>query len=71
MPAVAAEWALPTLSIVNMRSEPRHSAELASQALMGMPVRIIERQGDWCLIETILIALGPRPMRSASEVTAG
>lgn len=52
MPAVAAEWALPALSIVNMRSEPRHSAELASQALMGMPVRIIERQGDWCLIET-------------------
>ncbi|MDE6368497.1 MAG: SH3 domain-containing protein, partial [Muribaculaceae bacterium] len=45
-------WALPCISVANMRSKPSHSAELSSQALMGMPVRLIERHGDWWLSET-------------------
>lgn len=45
-------WALPFISVANMRSKPAHSAELSSQALMGMPVKIIERQGDWWLAQT-------------------
>lgn len=48
----AERWALPCISVANMRSKPSHSAELSSQALMGMPVKLIERQGDWWLSET-------------------
>ncbi len=40
-------------SVANLRSEPRHSAQLATQALMGMPLKIYFRQGDWYLIRTI------------------
>ena len=50
--AQAGEWALPVISVANMRSKPSHSAELSSQALMGMPVKLIERQGDWWLSQT-------------------
>ena len=41
------EWALPTISVANIRSKPSHSAELASQVLMGMPLQILESEGDW------------------------
>lgn len=39
------------LSVCNMRSEPDFSAEMVSQALMGMPVRVLDRDG-WYLIQT-------------------
>lgn len=45
-------WALPRISVANMRSKPGHSAELASQALMGMPLRLLEKQGDWWRVQT-------------------
>ncbi len=45
-------WALPRISVANMRTKPAHSAELSSQALMGMPIKLLERQGDWWLAQT-------------------
>lgn len=39
------------LSVCNMRSAPDFSAEMVSQALMGMPVRVLDRDG-WYLIQT-------------------
>ena len=45
-------WALPRISVANMRSKPGHAAELASQALMGMPLRLLERQGEWWRVQT-------------------
>lgn len=35
-----------------MRSEPRHSSELVSQALLGTPVSILEEEGEWRGVQT-------------------
>ena len=41
------------VSVCNIRYSPRHSGELASQALMGTPVKILEREDNgWLLIQT-------------------
>lgn len=40
------------LSVGNLRSKPAHSSELATQALMGTPVRILKKQNDWFLVQT-------------------
>ncbi|WKN33168.1 NlpC/P60 family protein [Porifericola rhodea] len=40
------------LSAANMRSQPRHSAELATQATMGMPLRVLKKQGSWHLVQS-------------------
>lgn len=45
-------WALVNLSVVNLRSQPKHSAELVSQAIMGTPVRVLKKQNSWYLIQT-------------------
>ena len=41
-----------TVSVANIRSEPRHSAELSTQALMGTPVKLLEKTGSWYLVQT-------------------
>lgn len=40
------------LSVVNVRSTPEQSSELATQALLGMPLRILDRQGGWYRVQT-------------------
>lgn len=45
-------YALGAVSVVNLRSDPRESAELASQTLMGWPLRILDRRGGWLLVQT-------------------
>lgn len=45
-------FGLVNVSVCNIRSEPRHSAELATQAIMGTPLRIFEQQGDWYRVQT-------------------
>mgnify|MGYP001179582655 CR=1 FL=1 len=40
------------VSVANIRSEPKHSSELSTQALLGMPLRIYNRQGEWYLVQT-------------------
>lgn len=45
-------WAVVKLSIATMRTQGRHAAEMASQAIMGTPVKVIEQSGDWCRIQT-------------------
>lgn len=45
-------YGLVTLSLANLRSSPTHSAELATQALLGTPVKILKRKGSWFLIQT-------------------
>jgi cell wall-associated NlpC family hydrolase len=45
-------FGLVCLSVGNLRSKPAHSAELATQALMGTPVRILKKQNDWFLVQT-------------------
>lgn len=45
-------WALPRISVANLRTNPGHGSELSSQALMGMPVKLLEEDGDWWRVQT-------------------
>lgn len=45
-------FGLINLSVANLRSKPTHSAELASQAILGTPVKILKKQNGWFLIQT-------------------
>jgi hypothetical protein len=46
-------YGLVEVSVCNIRYSPRHSGEMASQALMGTPVKILEKEDNgWLLIQT-------------------
>jgi gamma-D-glutamyl-L-lysine dipeptidyl-peptidase len=45
-------WALVNISVANLRTEPRHAAELATQASLGTPLRVLEAEGGWLLVQT-------------------
>ncbi|NOZ47403.1 MAG: C40 family peptidase [Chlorobi bacterium] len=38
-------------SVANLRSNPWHSAEIATQALLGTPIKILKRDKGWYLIQ--------------------
>ena len=40
------------LSVGNIRSQPKHSAELATQALMGTHLRVLKEENGWYLVQT-------------------
>ncbi|APQ17309.1 C40 family peptidase [Maribacter hydrothermalis] len=40
------------ISAANLRSNPKHSAELATQAILGTEVNVLKNDGDWYLIQT-------------------
>jgi len=40
------------LSVCNIRSAPKHSAELATQALQGMPLKIFKKKDNWYYVQT-------------------
>lgn len=44
--------ALVTISVANIRSNPKHSAELATQALMGTPLNVLKESDGWYLVQT-------------------
>ena len=39
-------------SVANLRSMPKHSSELATQALMGHPLKVLKQEGEWYLVQT-------------------
>ncbi|UCS92518.1 C40 family peptidase [Echinicola marina] len=41
-----------TISVANIRSAPKHSAELATQATMGTPLGVLKKAGSWYLVQT-------------------
>ena len=43
-------WGLVAVSVCNIRTKPAHKAEMATQALMGTPVKILNKRGDWLLV---------------------
>ena len=46
-------YGLAEVSVCNIRYSPKHDGELASQALMGTPVRILEKEDNgWLLVQT-------------------
>ena len=40
------------ISTANLRSNPKHSAELATQAILGTEVNVLKKDSDWYLIQT-------------------
>ncbi|GAB4107784.1 C40 family peptidase [Echinicola sediminis] len=44
--------AVVTLSVANIRSAPKHSAELATQATMGTPLQVLKKEDSWYLVQT-------------------
>ena len=45
-------WAIPHISAAHVRTEPRHGAEMSTQALMGWPVRVLDRLPEgWSHVE--------------------
>lgn len=41
-----------TLSVANIRTKPDHPAELATQAILGAPVKILKYDDGWYLVQT-------------------
>jgi len=51
-PALAAlPFGIVKVSVGNVRSNPAHSAELATQVMMGMVVTLLKKQGDWYYVQ--------------------
>lgn len=47
------EWAQPRISVACIRVKPGHDKEMATQAIMGQPVRVLERDDDgWTRVQT-------------------
>lgn len=46
------QWALVNVSVTCIREHPRHSAELGSQAVMGAPIRILGKEGEWYRVQS-------------------
>ncbi len=47
-----ATWGVVHLSVCNIRSEPKHSGELATQEVMGTVLRVLSKKGEWYLVQT-------------------
>ena len=45
-------WGLVSVSVCNIKSEPSHSGEMVSQAIMGTPVKILKKKWSWLLVQT-------------------
>lgn len=45
-------WGLARVSVGCIREEPRHSAELGTQVVMGTPMKILDNGGSWKKVET-------------------
>ncbi len=48
----ADRWALVSIPAASLRTRGAHSAEMATQALMGMPLRLLEQRGEWYRAQT-------------------
>ncbi len=49
---LSAPYGLIRVSVANMRTEPGHSSELTSQALLGTPVDLLDLEDGWYLVRT-------------------
>lgn len=39
-------------SVINIRSKPKHSAELGTQGLLGMQLKVLDKKGSWYRVRT-------------------
>ncbi|WP_369047796.1 NlpC/P60 family protein [Tenacibaculum sp. UWU-22] len=45
-------YALGNNSVINIRSNPKHSAELGTQGLLGMELKVLDKKGDFYRVQT-------------------
>ena len=45
-------FAIARNSVINIRSKPKHSAELGTQGLLGMSLKVLDKKGDFYRIQT-------------------
>lgn len=45
-------YALVNVSVANIRTQPKESAELATQSLLGTTLRVFEKERNWYLVQT-------------------
>jgi len=45
-------YALGNNSVINIRSKPKHSAELGTQGLLGMKLKVLDKKGSWYRVQT-------------------
>ena len=45
-------YAVAKNSVINIRSAPKHSAELGTQGLLGMSLKVLDKKGDFYKIQT-------------------
>ncbi|KGL64232.1 NlpC/P60 family protein [Polaribacter sp. Hel1_85] len=46
------KYAVARNSVINIRSQPKHSAELGTQGLLGMSLKVLDKKGDFYRIQT-------------------
>ncbi|WP_298948627.1 C40 family peptidase [uncultured Polaribacter sp.] len=46
------KYAVARNSVINIRSAPKHSAELGTQGLLGMSLKVLDNEGDFYRIQT-------------------
>ena len=44
-------WAQPLMSVAHLRVAPKHAAEMGTQVLMGMPLRVLEKNGEFWRVQ--------------------
>ena len=62
-------WAIVKLSIASLRTAGKHAAEMATQAIMGTPVKILEYSGEWVRVQTPDQYISYVPGNSLHKVT--
>jgi len=45
-------YGIVNISVANIRTKPEHSAEMATQALLGTPLKIYKKKGGWFMVQT-------------------
>lgn len=46
------KWAQVRISVACFRTAPGHASEMATQGIMGQPIRLLEKEGDWWRAQT-------------------
>lgn len=46
------DWGIVRISVAHLRGKASHSAEIVSQALMGTPLRLLEKSGEWWRVQS-------------------
>ena len=45
-------WGVIYNSVADLRGKPTYSAEMVSQVLLGMPIRVLDKSGSWLRVQT-------------------